>query len=600
MRETFRQRRELLICGFLVLGTLAAFWPVHGYKYVDYDDNHYVTENANVKAGLTREGLIWAFTTGHSGNWHPLTWLSHMLDCELFGFNPGRGHVSSLIIHIISAIVLFGVLRKMTGALWASGFVAAVFAFHPLHVESVAWIAERKDVLSGLFWMLTLAAYLGYVRGSGAVWYAATLVIFGLGLMAKPMLVTLPFVLLLLDFWPLERFGRRSFGRLVAEKVPFFILSAVSSVVTFIVQQRGGAVVQIEAVPFWIRLGNTFISYAVYIGKMIWPSGLAVFYPYAFSKSSVWPVVLAALAFFAISIWAVLLAARRRYLFTGWFWYVGTLVPVIGLVQVGTQARADRYMYLPSIGIAVVAAWGAAELSAKWRYRKIILSVLAFFSVGGMLFCTRLQVRHWQDSFSLFKRAVEVTENNYIGHTGFGKALCARDRVDEGIKQYRRALKINPGYTVAHYNLGNALSEQGEVEEAVRHYRAVLRAEPDLARAHNNLGNALSAQDKFEEAIGHYREALRIEPDFAKAYNNLGGALMIRGNFAEATRCFRESLKLQPENDNAWYNLGYALELQGKTDEAIKHYQRAIEINPGQTKAKNNLDAILAKERGGK
>jgi tetratricopeptide (TPR) repeat protein len=523
-----------------------------------------------------------------------------MLDCELFGFNPGRGHVSSLIIHIISAIVLFGVLRKMTGALWASGFVAAVFAFHPLHVESVAWIAERKDVLSGLFWMLTLAAYLGYVRGSGAVWYAATLVIFGLGLMAKPMLVTLPFVLLLLDFWPLERFGRRSFGRLVAEKVPFFILSAVSSVVTFIVQQRGGAVVQIEAVPFWIRLGNTFISYAVYIGKMIWPSGLAVFYPYAFSKSSVWPVVLAALAFFAISIWAVLLAARRRYLFTGWFWYVGTLVPVIGLVQVGTQARADRYMYLPSIGIAVVAAWGAAELSAKWRYRKIILSVLAFFSVGGMLFCTRLQVRHWQDSFSLFKRAVEVTENNYIGHTGFGKALCARDRVDEGIKQYRRALKINPGYTVAHYNLGNALSEQGEVEEAVRHYRAVLRAEPDLARAHNNLGNALSAQDKFEEAIGHYREALRIEPDFAKAYNNLGGALMIRGNFAEATRCFRESLKLQPENDNAWYNLGYALELQGKTDEAIKHYQRAIEINPGQTKAKNNLDAILAKERGGK
>ncbi|MHC4148880.1 MAG: tetratricopeptide repeat protein [Planctomycetota bacterium] len=598
MRKAFRQHRELLICGFLVLGTLAAFWPVHGYKYVDYDDNHYVTENTYVKAGLTRDGFIWAFTTGHSANWHPLTWLSHMLDCELFGVSAGRGHVSSLILHIVSAIVLFGVLRKMTGALWASGFVAAVFAFHPLHVESVTWIAERKDVLSGLFWMLTLAAYLGYVRGGGAGWYAATLVVFGLGLMAKPMLVTLPFVLVLLDFWPLERFGRRSFGRLAAEKVPLFILSAVSSVVTFIVQQRGGAVVQVEAVPFWIRMGNAFVSYGVYIGKMIWPSGLAVFYPYAFGKSSIWPAVLAGVFFFGISICAVVSAARYRYLFTGWFWYVGTLVPVIGLLQVGTQARADRYTYLPSIGIAVVAAWGAAELSAKWRYRKIVLSVLAVFVVGGMLFCTRLQVRHWQDSFSLFKRAVEVTENNYIGHTGFGKALCARGRTDKGIGQYRLALKINPDYTVAHYNLGNALSERGEVEEAVRHYRAVLRAEPEHARAHNNLGNALSAQDKFEEAIGHYREALRIEPGFAKAYNNLGGALMMQGNFAEATRYFREALKLRPEDDNAWYNLGYALELQGKIDEAIRCYERALEINPKQVKAKNNLDAILAKERG--
>jgi tetratricopeptide (TPR) repeat protein len=563
MSKAVQQYRYPVICFVLILVTFATFYPVINHDFIDYDDNDYVTENPHVKAGLTLDGVIWAFTAGHSGNWHPLTWLSHMLDCELFGTKAGRHHLMSLLIHIINTVLLFVVLRKMTGALWPSAFVAAAFALHPLHVESVAWIAERKDILSGLFWILTMAAYLQYVKRPGKVKYMLTGVVFALGLMAKPMLVTLPFVLLLLDFWPLERFHWRSFHRLVGEKAPLFVLSAISSVVTFVVQQRTGAVARIEQVALDGRAANAFISYVAYIVKMIWPSRLAVFYPYPAGKISIWLAVLAALFTIGISIFVICLARNRKYLLVGWFWYIGVLVPVIGLIQVGGQARADRYTYLPSVGIFIIAAWGAAELLDKRRYRKTILSVSAGLVICAMLLCTRIQVRHWKNSFTLFRHAVEVTENNYVGHTGLGKALRAQGKVDEAINQYHQALRTKPDYAITHYNLGNALLVQGKVEEA----------------------------------INEYRQAVHIEPNYAAAHTNLGGTLAMKREFDEAIACFRQVVQLEPNEARNHYNLGHALELKGSIDEAINEYGRALEINPNHSNARARLEAALEKQK---
>lgn len=596
-RTAFGKGWDLPICAFLVLATLTAYWPVHRHSFVDYDDHQYVTDNQHVKAGLTRAGIIWAFTTGHASNWHPLTWLSHMLDCQLFDTDPGRHHLMSLLIHTISTVFLFAVFKKMTGAVWLSGLTAAAFALHPLHVESVAWIAERKDVLSGLFWMLTMAVYLRYARQRRIGWYVATIFVFALGLMAKPMLVTLPFVLLLLDYWPLERLGRDNAVRLVVEKTPLFILSTISSVITFVAQRSGGAVIQIEEVPLFIRAANGLISYLIYISKTFWPSRLAAFYAYTFDTSSLWLALLAPLLVAGISVLAVVLAVRHRYLLVGWLWYIGTLVPVIGLVQVGTQARADRYTYIPSIGISIVVAWGAAELSGKWRYRKLILTTSAAIVTAAMLLSARMQVRHWQDSLTLFSRAVEVTRGNYVGHAGLGKALHARGRLDEAVRQYNQALKIKPNYTIARYNLANALSRLGKVDEAIGHYREALRTDPNNASAHNNLGNALAGQQKIDEAIIHYRRTLEIEPDNPKAHNNLGSALAIQGKFNEAIEYFRRALELKADDAEALYNLGYVFELQGRLDDAIEYYRRALQIKPDKANAQERLQAVLAQKQ---
>jgi len=379
------------------------------------------------------------------------------------------------------------------------------------------------------------------------------------------MLVTLPFVLLLLDFWPLERFQWRRFHRLVGEKAPLFCLSAISSVITFLVQQRTGAVARIEQVALDSRIANAFISYVVYIAKMIWPSRLAVFYPYPAGKVSIWLAVLAALLVVGITVCVICLARNRKYLLTGWFWYIAVLVPVIGLIQVGGQARADRYTYLPSVGIFIIAAWGAAELLDKRRYRKTILSVSAGLVICAMLLCTRLQVRHWQNSFTLFRHTVEVTENNYVGHTGLGKALRAQGKLDEAIDQYHQALRIKPNYAITHYNLGNALLAQGKVDEAINEYRQAVHIDPNYAAVHTNLGGALATQGKLDEAIGCFRQAVQLEPNEAKTY----------------------------------YNLGHALELKGSVDEAINEYRRALEINPNYRKARERLEAASAKQKSG-
>ena len=520
----------------LVFSSLAVFYQVGNYDFVNLDDYGYVGDNARVKAGLTRESISWAFTTGYHSNWHPLTWLSHMLDCQLFGNNVGRYHLVNFLLHLLNSLLLFAVFRAMTGALWPSAFVAAAFALHPLHVESVAWISERKDVLSTLFWLLTMAAYLHYVKRPAIGRYLLALVVFALGLMAKPMLVTLPFVLLLLDYWPLGRFEPGEAGRqadesrstgsrwsiilqLVREKAAFFVLSAVSSVVTFVVQRSGGSMVPIKVYSLRLQVVNALVSYLTYIEKMIWPSRLSVFYP--ISAMSIWRVVAAVVLLAAISKYVIRLGRSHRYLAVGWLWYLGTLVPVIGLVQVGHQAMADRYTYVPLIGLFIIISWGVPELLTKWKYRKIILAVSAVIVLLGLSICTYLQQRYWQNSFTLFEHALDVTENNHIAHYCLGGALQREGKVGEAIVHYKEALRINPNYIEAHNNLGPLLAQLGQHDEAIEHFNEALRINPNYAEAHNNLGTLLFRLGQRNEAIKHFNEALRIQPDYPRARRNL-------------------------------------------------------------------------------
>ena len=570
----------------LALTTVAVFWQVHNYDFVKYDDTHYVTLNQQVKAGLTKDGFIWAFTTGYASNWHPLTWLSHMLDCYLFGQNAGWHHLTNLLLHIANTLLLFAVLKQMTEAPWRSAFVAAAFAVHPLHVESVAWIAERKDVLSTFFWMLTMVGYVGYVKRRRIGWYLLALLFFALGLMSKPMLVTLPFVLLLLDYWPLGRF---EFGedikhtrwgnlyKLTREKVPFFVLSAISSVITFLVQQGGGAVVLFDRFPILLRTANALISYLRYIEKMFWPSGLAVLYPVS-RLMPIWLSVASVVLILAAFKWIISLSRSHKYLPVGWLWYVGTLVPVIGLIQVGNQAWADRYSYIPLTGLFIIIAWGVPELLAKWRYRKVCCGILAVVVLAALSICTHRQLRHWQNSTSLFKHTIAVTENNTPIQYNLGLLLQSQGKLEAAANRYRQALKSSPNYVRAHNNLGNILQSQSKLEEAANHYRQVLTISPNHAKALNNLGNVLQSQGRFDEAINHYRQSIDSQPDYADAHNNLAAELARQGKIDEALNHYRLAIKIQPDFAAAYYNLANALYKQGELDAAIETAQLAIKL----------------------
>ena len=593
---------QLLPILFLIAATLFLFWSVRNYEFINLDDDVYVYDNPQVKAGLTLKGVIWAFTTMHMGNWHPLTWLSHMLDFELYGLNPGAHHLTSLLFHIANTLLLFWVLKRMTGRLWASSFVAALFALHPLHVESVAWVAERKDVLSTFFWMLTLWTYIRYVERPGLNRYLLTILFFALGLLSKPMLVTLPFVLLLLDYWPLGRF---SFGRsgvhpgskrtqplavdqcvsvwpgcrptgalskvpralpvgfhspnaqrspdrdrestplhLVLEKVPFFVLSAISSLLTFFAQRSGGAVTSLRASPMEARLANAIVSYAHYIEKMIWPRNLAVFYPYP-DMIPMGQVAVAGILLFGISVFVIRWARTRPYLVVGWLWYLGTLVPVIGLVRVGLQAMADRYTYVPLIGLFIMVAMGVPDTLKEWRHRKIALIVSAGLVLSFFITVARLQVYQWQTSMTLFKHTVTVTAKNFIFHNNLGSLLAKQGKIEEAAAHYNEALRIKPNYAEAHNNLGSLLAKQGKIEEAAAHYTQALRIKPDYADAHCNLGNVLAKQGKVEEAVAHYTQALRIKPNFAEAHYNLGILLAQQGRQKEAMDHFSQGLGIE-------------------------------------------------------
>ncbi|MHC4302257.1 MAG: glycosyltransferase family 39 protein, partial [Planctomycetota bacterium] len=461
------------------MSTLAVYWQVHDYGFVNFDDPDYVRKNPKVQSGITLDGIKWAFTTGHAANWHPLTWLSHMLDCQLFGASPGWHHLTNLLLHIANTLLLFAVLKRMTGTLWRSAFVAALFALHPCHVESVAWISERKDVLSTLFWMLTMAAYVRYVNRPRVSSYLLVLLTFALGLMAKPMLVTLPFVLLLLDYWPLGRFQdrppvehapqpgarmlghllpKRTFYLLLLEKIPFLVVTAASSVITFIVQRQIGAVATARQFPLISRIANTFASYLMYIRKMFWPSPLAMFYPYPPKADLMLQAAVAIPVLVSISLVVLYLMRSRKYLLTGWLWYLGTLVPVIGLLQVGDQAYADRYTYIPFIGLFIIIAWAVPDVLAKWRFRKTAFAVAAAVILLALSVATYFQQSCWRDTITLCEHAIKVTRDNYKAHFSMMAVLLDQGKVKETIAHGREAVRIRPNYEKALGGLAAALA----------------------------------------------------------------------------------------------------------------------------------------------
>jgi len=586
----------------LTLSTLLVFWQVRNFDFVNYDDNVYVYENQHVLNGLTYDGIIWAFTTSYASFWHPMTWLSLMLDCQLFGPDSGWFHLVNVLLHLANTLLLFAVLKKMTGALWPSAFVAAAFATHPMHVESVAWIAERKDVLSTLFLLLTLAAYVSYVRRRSLVRYLLTVLLFASGLLAKPMLVTLPFLLLLLDDWPLDRFAapravktaaipdrRRILYRIIIEKIPFFVLSAVSSVITFIVQKDSGAVPDINALSLQSRVANAFLSYAKYIGKMFWPQDLAVFYPLDARTIQSWQMVLCALLMIVVSVLAIRFGRKQKYLFVGWFWYLGTLLPVSGLIQVGSHAMADRYTYIPYIGLFIIIAWGLPELLSKWPQRKIALGISMVIVLTTLGICAHRQVRYWNNSTALFSHAIKVTRNNYIAHCNLGTVYGKLGRYQDEIEAYKQAIRIKPDYAEAHYNLGTVYGKLGRYQDEIEAYKQAIRIKPDYAEAHYNLGIAYGELGRHQDAVEAYKQAIRIKPDYAEAQSNLGVAYSKLGRHQDAVEAYKQAIRIKPDYADAHYMLGVTYGGLGRYQDAIEAFKQAVRIKPDDADAHSNL-----------
>jgi tetratricopeptide (TPR) repeat protein len=567
----------------LILLTLSAYWQVRHNAFIRMDDNLYVTENVRVQQGLTWENIGWSFTTTYAGNWHPLTWLSHMLDYELCGLNPAGHHMTNLLLHMANALILFWVLQNMTGFLWRSLFVAALFALHPLHVESVAWIAERKDVLSALFWMLTILAYVRYVERPGRGRYSVVLVCFVLGLLSKPIVVTLPFVLLLLDYWPLGRMEMRrgtNFPyRLVFEKASLFLLAFISSALTLFAQWRGGGVGSLKALPLSDRIANALVSYVQYIIKMVWPKDLAVLYPHPIHLP-LWQIVGSGLLVGVVTFLILWPGRKHPYLLVGWLWYLGTLVPVIGLVQVGVQAMADRYTYIPSIGLFVMAAYGVPEILKGTRIRKVALSLMASALIILLLFLTRAQVLRWENSPTLFEYTLKVTANNSVIHNNLGVVLLAQGKENEAGGHFIEALRIRPGYADAHCNLGALLAREGRDAEAISHLSEALRLNPGLADAHNHLGAISFRQGNLQEALFQFTETLRLNPDHALAHHNLAFILARQKKYEEAIPHLKRAVQILPAYAEAHFVLGVVYLEMGDRDQAMSQYEILRRIDP--------------------
>ena len=598
-------RLDLWICLALLVAVFAVYAQVRHFDFVNFDDPEYVGANAHVRYGITWPAIVWAFTSGEAANWFPVTRLSHILDCQFFGLASGWHHLTSVLFHALATVVLFAFLRRATGASWPSAWVAFLFGLHPLHVESVAWIAERKDVLGAFFWFLALWAYARYAERPTPRRYVLVLLPFGLGLMAKPMIVTLPFVLLLLDIWPFGRAPSRGttpsqawslWKKLIWEKLPFLALSCASAVITYLVQKSAGAA-EALSVPLAARAGNALVSYALYIAKMFWPAGLAVFYPYPPSLPT-WQPLLAGLLLAVVS--ALVLGTRRHYpyLTVGWLWYLGTLLPVIGLVQVGAQARADRYMYVPMIGLLIMLAWGAADILGRWPRAKAAAVAVTAATCFACVPLTWAQIQHWKNSQSLFEHALEVTTGNYVAHHNLGVALSTvPGRLPEAISHYQAALRNKPNSARAHTDLGNALAKiPGHLPEAIGEFKAALEISPDSAIPHNDLGNALSKiPGRLPQAISEYEAALRLNPDYAEAHNNLGSALAKTGRLPEAIAQFESAIRFEPGYTEAQINLGSALaNLPGRLADAIARYRAALQLDPDSAEAHNGLGSALA------
>jgi Tfp pilus assembly protein PilF len=529
-KEFFINNRYILICLLILIATFSVYWQSRNYEFVTFDDDLYVTENHIVQTGLTFKGLKWAFTGTHAGNWHPLTWLSHMLDVQLFGMKAGWHHLTNVFFHLSNVFLLFWVFMRMTGKLWQSGLVAALFAVHPLHVESVAWVSERKDVLSTFFWLLIMWSYARYAEHQLFKRYLLVLFFFTLGLMAKSMLVTLPFVLLLLDYWPLRRFHfslstesgkllQRSNLGLVYEKIPMFVLAAAFSIITLLAQQADGAIGSFDLYPLNIRISNALVSYVGYIKKMIWPSEFAVLYPHP-AIIPVWKVVGAGVLLAAISFISIKYIKKYPWFTVGWLWYIGTLVPVIGLVQIGAQAMADRYTYVPLIGLFIIVAWGTVCFISRRCFKKTGIAVIAAALFFLMTF-SWFQLKYWKNSTALFERALDVTTDNYVAHNNLGLIFYNQGELDDAHDHFSEALRIKPFYAKANNNMGITLIRMNKIDDAIGFLKEALLLKPDNAEAYNNLGVAFYLKERVDEAIVFFKKALEIKPDHADAYNNL-------------------------------------------------------------------------------
>ncbi len=588
MSEAPCWRRPSTVALAIGLATIAIYFPVFQNELVDYDDDYYISQNPNLKLGLTPEGLKWAFTESYGANWYPLTWLSLMLDYELFGISAPAFHGMNLALHVASAILLFHVLFRMTGALGASAFVAAVFALHPTHVESVAWAAERKDVLSALFWMLTLRAHARYAEKPSARRFSLVALFLALGLMSKPMVVTLPFVLLLLDVWPLGRLGKIPVARLVLEKAPLFALVAVSSAVTFFVQRAEGAVQPLETYSFGVRVANALVAYVAYIGKAFWPVSLSPYYPHPGDSLPLWQAAAAFVALAAATLLTLALARRSerlRFLPVGWLWYLGTLVPVVGLVQVGQQAMADRYTYLPYIGLSIVIAFGFSEVVKRGPF-PLGLAALGVASLLALAVAASAQVRVWRDSVTLFEHSIRVTEENALAHINLGIAYLNLGRFEEAERELREAIEIHPGAAEAHAGLGAVRARKGRGEEALESYRAALRLDPGSSSTHREMASLLLARGDTSQALVHFREASALAPRDGDALVDLAVGLSREGRHDEADKKFEEASRLAVDEARLHQNWGAVLMERGEIDEAAKHFEKALALRPEYTAAR--------------
>lgn len=601
--------RTILVCAALTAMVLVVYSQTFAFPFILLDDDLLILKNPYLQGGLTAEGARWAFTTVMDAGWIPLTWLSRLVDVSLFGMDAGKHHLVNVLFHLLNTLLLFRVLREATGKAWESGFVAALFAVHPLHVESVAWVTERKDVLAAFFWMLSLGAYVRYAERPGIARYGAVLLFFLLGLMSKPIVVTFPFVLLLLDYWPLKRFRPSpdssgdppsrytpvAPGRLLLEKLPLVLFSAAISAVTYFSQMSIGAVTPLGGNPLWARAGNALQSYVLYLRRGVWPSDLSVFYPHPGPNLVLWKSAAAGLFLVVATDWVVRRARTRRWLATGWFWYLGTLVPVLGLVQVGGNAMADRNAYLPMIGIYLAVAWGAGELVSRFRVLGIVTAVAASICLLALGTCASLQVGYWRGSEPLFRRALLVTEENWLAHGLLGGIDAVAGRNEEAAAHYREALRIWPDLPEVHNGLGEVLDRMGRTEEAIANFREEVRIQPHFAPAHYNLGVTYYRIGRFEEAASCFRETLRIRPDHPEAHNNLGVWLLESGRVDGSIAHFREALAIRPAYAEARRNLGMALSRTGALGEAIDHLREAVRLRPDFVEARNNLGVLYAR-----
>ena len=649
------QTMKIAICIFLAVATFSVYLQVKDHEFIDYDDKAFISQNSNIKSGLSKESVIWAFTTTLSGSWEPITWLSHILGYQLYGSSSKNHHLINVFFHITNAVLLFIVLLRMTGALWQSGFVACMFALHPMNVESVAWLMERNMLLCTLFWLLTMLVYIHYTEKPSIKRYSLVILFFALGLMSKSMIVTLPFVLLMMDYWPLKRLKvnqkkyndkfemdfvikRSEVLRLVLEKIPLLILSLGLSITIFKLAEGYEGTDYMAAVSFFGRLNNGMVSYLEYLAKTVWPTGLAVIYPHPLNTLAAWKGILCGMALLGVTFFSIRFIKKSPYFAFGWFWYLGVLVPVIGIfVQVGGElAMADRYAYLPLIGIFIIIAWGLPELIARWRHREKILSISAGIIISMLMATTWIQLSYWKNTLDLFKRAISVANKkdpnfknpnhallyNHLGlvfynmgkpeestshyemaikiapdlamaHTNLGISHLSMGNTEEAISHYKTAIKFNPNHAHGHYNLGIVLFALGKIEEAISHYQTAIKLNPNYAAAHNNLGLILEGNGRTREAISNYRTAINLKPDYAAAHSNLGNTLFALGKTEEAIAHYKTVVRLRPGFFPAHTNLGNALFTLGKTEEAIAHYKTVIRLNPDLALANSNLGIAL-------